>query len=256
MTHRVSHFVRYQHEDTISFGRLEGDTIHRLDRDFLDGGEPDGATVAAGDVRLLAPVVPGKVVAVGLNYASHLGGRAAPSEPGLFAKFPSCVIGPEDEIVIPPDAESVHFEGEMVLVIGRRASRVSEAEAADHLFGVTAGNDVSARHWQRDDLQWFRAKGSDTFAPLGPAVATGLDPSDLLLRTRLNGEVVQQARTSDLIFGVPQILSYITRYVTLEPGDIVFTGTPGTTSRLSDGDIVEVEIEGVGMLRNGVCADR
>lgn len=248
-------YIRYHVDDSTRHGRLEGRTIHQLNGDFLAGGEPDGVTRDIGDVRLLAPVVPGKIVAVGLNYASHLGTRDAPAEPGLFAKFPSCVVGPEDDIVLPGDTESVHYEGEMVLVIGKRASRISAAEAADHLFGITAGNDVSARHWQRDDLQWLRAKATDTFAPLGPAVSTGLEVGDLQLRTRLNGEVVQEARTSDLIFSVPEILEYITRYVTLEPGDVVFTGTPGTTSRINPGDTVEVEIEGVGVLRNGVRRD-
>lgn len=249
-----AHYIRYEAESQTHFGILEGDTIRRLDGDFIAGGQPDGSIDVLSEVRVLAPVMPGKIVAVGLNYASHLGTRDRPTEPGLFAKFPSCVVGLGDDIVLPPDAESVHYEGEMVLVIGKRASRISAADAADHLFGVTAGNDVSARHWQRDDLQWLRAKGSDTFAPLGPAVATGLDYSDLLLQTRLNGEMMQTARTSDLIFGIPQILEYITRYVTLEPGDIVFTGTPGSTSRINEGDVVEVELEGVGVLRNGVRA--
>jgi len=252
MSDRPTHYIRYDAEGQIRFGILEGDTIRRLDGDFLAGGQPDGSTDALAEVRLLAPVMPGKIIAVGLNYASHLGTRARPTEPGLFAKFPSCVIGIDDDIVLPADAESVHYEGEMVLVIGKRASRIPAEQAADHLFGVTAGNDISARHWQRDDLQWLRAKGSDTFAPLGPAVVAGLDGSDLHLQTRLNGEVMQESRTSDLIFGVPEILEYITRYVTLEPGDLVFTGTPGTTSRLTEGDTVEVEIEGVGVLRNGV----
>ena len=252
MTQSPTHYVRYEAEGDVRFGILEGDTIRRLDGDFLHGGQPQGSSDLRSDVRLLAPVVPGKIVAVGLNYASHLGTRQRPTKPGLFAKFPSCVIGLGDDIVLPPDAESVHYEGEMVLVIGSRASKVSEAEALEYVFGVTAGNDVSARHWQRDDLQWLRAKGSDTFAPLGPAVVTDLNYQDLHLQTRLNGQVMQDSRTSDLIFTVPEILAYITRYVTLEPGDVVFTGTPGTTSRLGDGDTVEVEIEGIGTLVNGV----
>jgi 2-keto-4-pentenoate hydratase/2-oxohepta-3-ene-1,7-dioic acid hydratase in catechol pathway len=251
----VARYVRFEAGGEPAFGRLDGETVHRLDGDFLSGGRPDGTTHALPEVRLLAPVTPGKIVAVGLNYASHLGTREAPTEPGLFAKFPSCVIGPGDDIVLPADTESVHYEGEMVLVIGKRASKVSAADAVDHLFGITAGNDVSARHWQRDDLQWLRAKATDTFAPLGPAVVTGLEFGDLRLRTRLNAELVQEARTSDLIFGVPQILEYITRYVTLDPGDVVFTGTPGTTSRIEAGDSVEVEIEGVGVLRNGVIRE-
>ncbi|HKK92193.1 MAG TPA: fumarylacetoacetate hydrolase family protein [Longimicrobiales bacterium] len=254
MRHDTRHYIRYESAGHVHFGRLEGDTVHRLATGFLDGGQPDGTTVQLDDVRLLAPVTPGKIVAVGLNYASHLGTRDAPTEPGLFAMYPSAIVGPEDDIVPPPGASPVHFEGELVLVIGRRASRVTVEDAAGHVFGVTAGNDISERSWQRNDLQWVRAKSSDTFAPIGPAVVTGLAFDDLLLRTRLNGEVVQEERTADLLFGVPEILEYITRHVTLEPGDLVFTGTPGTTRGMHPGDVVEVEIEGVGVLRNRVRA--
>jgi 2-keto-4-pentenoate hydratase/2-oxohepta-3-ene-1,7-dioic acid hydratase in catechol pathway len=160
-------------------------------------------------------------------------------------------------IVIPPDAANVHYEGEMVLVIGRRTRNVSPEEAARSIFGVTCGNDVSDRDWQNGpnkDLQWWRAKGADTFGPLGPAIVTGLDFSDLLLTTRLNGETVQQQRTSDLLFPAPVIVSYISRWVTLEPGDVIYTGTPGSTRKMNPGDIVEVEIEGIGILRNQVVA--
>ncbi len=254
MPHDITRYVRYESADEVHFGLVRDDTVRRLDGDFLAGGRPDGSAVPLADVRVLAPVVPGKIVAVGLNYASHLGTRDAPTEPGLFAMYPSAVIGPDDDIVPPPDAGPVHFEGELVLVIGRRASRVEAENALHHLFGVTAGNDVSERSWQRNDLQWVRAKSSDTFAPIGPAVVTGLDFEDLLLRTRLNGEIVQEERTADLLFGVPEVLEYITRHVTLEPGDLVFTGTPGTTRGMHPGDVVEVEIEGVGVLRNTVRA--
>lgn len=205
-------------------------------------------------MRLLAPCEPGKVIAVGLNYKSHLGERPAPTEPGLFTKLPSAIVGPEADIVRPAGggAENLHFEGELVVVIGKRASRVPVAEAGDYVFGVTAGNDVSERNWQRNDLQWFRAKASDTFGPLGPVLARGLDYDDLQLQTRLNGEVVQSARTSDLLFDVRTIVSYVSRFVTLEPGDVIYTGTPGTTRAMKPGDVVEVELEGVGVLRNRV----
>ncbi|UCC48880.1 MAG: fumarylacetoacetate hydrolase family protein, partial [Gemmatimonadota bacterium] len=213
-----------------------------------------GRTVPLSAVRLLAPCEPSKVIAVGLNYRSHLGERPAPAEPGLFAKLPSALIGPEDEIVIPVDASNVHYEGELVVVIGKKAKNVSVVDAADYVFGVTAGNDVSERGWQRGDLQWLRAKASDTFAPIGPAIVTGLDYNDLLVQTRLNGELRQSERTQDMLRDVEAIVSYISRYVTLLPGDVIFTGTPGTTQAMQPGDVVEVEVEGVGVLRNTVVA--
>jgi 2-keto-4-pentenoate hydratase/2-oxohepta-3-ene-1,7-dioic acid hydratase in catechol pathway len=190
---------------------------------------------------------------VGLNYKSHLGERPAAKYPGLFAKYPTSIIPHGDTIRIPQDANNVHYEGEMVLVIGKRASRVSKEEAKSYVFGVTVGNDVSERDWQRDDLQWFRAKAADTFGPLGPVLVTGLNYDDLLLQTRLNGAVVQSQRTRDLIFDVASIVSYVSQYVTLMPGDVIFTGTPGTTRQMKPGDTVEVELEGVGVLRNPVA---
>ncbi|MYL07091.1 MAG: fumarylacetoacetate hydrolase family protein [Gemmatimonadales bacterium] len=170
----------------------------------------------------------------------------------MFAKLPSSIVGPGAAIEIPPDAEVVHAEGEVVVVIGRVTRHIGPEEADDHVFGVTAGNDVSERTWQRDDLQWLRAKGSDSFGPLGPRIVTGAAWDDLRLRTRLNGEVVQDARTSDLIFSIPEIIAYASRYFTLLPGDVIYTGTPGKTSALSPGDRVEVEVEGVGVLANDV----
>jgi 2-keto-4-pentenoate hydratase/2-oxohepta-3-ene-1,7-dioic acid hydratase in catechol pathway len=212
--------------------------------------------VRLADVRLLAPVEPSKVIAVGLNYRSHLGERPVPPYPGLFAKLPTSIVGPGDGIVMPPDATDLHYEGEMVIVIGKRAHGVPEAAALDYVFGVTAGNDVSERAWQRNDLQWFRAKASDTFGPIGPVVARGLDYDNLLVQTRVNGESRQSERTSDLIFHVPAIVSYVSRYVTLLPGDLIFTGTPQSTRAMKAGDVVEVEVEGVGVLRNTVVAGK
>jgi 2-keto-4-pentenoate hydratase/2-oxohepta-3-ene-1,7-dioic acid hydratase in catechol pathway len=192
------------------------------------------------------------VIAVGLNYKSHLGDRPTAAYPGLFAKLPTSIVGPDAAIVAPEDALDLHFEGELVVVIGRRAKNVSAAEAPQYVFGVTAGNDVSERAWQKNDLQWFRAKASDTFGPLGPSIVTGLNYGDLLLQTRVNGVVLQSQRTKDLIFDVAAIVSYISRFVTLEPGDVIYTGTPGSTRAMKPGDIVEVEIEGIGVLRNRV----
>ena len=251
---QVTRYVRYSVAGTVSYGILEGEVIRELSGNLFRSPARTGRSVPLTQVTLLAPCEPGKVIAVGLNYKSHLGERPAAAYPGLFAKMPSSIVGPGADIVYPTDAENLHYEGELVVVIGRRASNVMVADAAQYIFGVTAGNDVSERNWQRQDLQWFRAKASDTFGPLGPAIVTGLDYNDLLLQTRLNGAVVQSQRTKDLVFDVATIVSYISRYVTLEPGDVIYTGTPGTTQPMRPGDVVEVEIEGIGVLRNRVVA--
>jgi 2-keto-4-pentenoate hydratase/2-oxohepta-3-ene-1,7-dioic acid hydratase in catechol pathway len=250
----VTRYVRYSVDGRVAIGVLEGETIHELAGDLFSSPTRTGHQARLADVRLLAPVDPKKVIAVGLNYKSHLGDRVPAAYPGLFAKYPTSIIGPGADIVIPADANNVHYEGELVVVIGRRASHLSEAEAPQYVFGVTAGNDVSERDWQAADLQWFRAKATDTFGPIGPAIVTGLNYDDLLLETLLNGEVVQSQRTSDLLFGVSAIVSYVSRYVTLEPGDLIFTGTPGSTRAFKPGDVVEVRIEGVGTLRNPAVA--
>jgi 2-keto-4-pentenoate hydratase/2-oxohepta-3-ene-1,7-dioic acid hydratase in catechol pathway len=247
-------FVRYAHGSQTAYGIVQGGTIRQLTGDIFGPHEITDNAIPLGDVTLLAPVEPSKVIAVGLNYRSHLGDREPASYPGLFAKYPTSIVGHGHDIVVPPDAENIHYEGELVVVIGKRARNVPVADAPDYIFGVTAGNDVSERNWQRDDLQWLRAKGSDTFAPIGPAIVTGLDYNDLLVQTRLNGEVRQSESTRDLIFSVDEIVSYVSRYFTLLPGDVIFTGTPGSTAAMKHGDVVEVEVEGVGVLRNRVAA--
>ena len=251
---KITRYVRFSFGGHSGYAILEGETLHELSGDFLAGGTPTGKTLRLSEARLLAPCVPSKVIAVGLNYKSHLGGRPAPEYPGIFSKQPTSIIGPEDLIVFPPGAEDVHYEGEMVVVIGKKATKVTPTEAPAHIFGVTAGNDVSERKWQKADLQWFRAKGSDTFGPLGPVVVQGLNYRDLKLETRLNGEVRQSQRTNDLLFGVDVIVSYVSQYVTLLPGDLIYSGTPGSTTAMKPGDVIEVELEGVGILRNKVAA--
>jgi 2-keto-4-pentenoate hydratase/2-oxohepta-3-ene-1,7-dioic acid hydratase in catechol pathway len=243
-------YVRYAAGGTTSYGILEGESIRELRGDLFANPTPTGRTMRLADVRLLAPCEPGKVIAVGLNYRSHLGTREPAAYPGLFAKYPTSIVGTDADIVIPPDAKNVHYEGEMVIVIGRTAKNVPKGQTAPYVFGVTAGNDVSERDWQSADLQWFRAKAADTFGPIGPAIVTGLNYNDLLIQTRLNGEVVQSERTKDLIFDVDTIVSYLSRYITLAPGDVIFTGTPQTTRAFKAGDVIEVEVEGVGVLRN------
>ncbi len=250
----VTKYIRYSHEGTTSYGILDGETIRVLDGDLFSSPRPSGRTLRLSDIELLAPVEPPKVIAVGLNYQSHLGNREAAAYPGLFAKYPTSIVGHGANIIIPSDSKNLHYEGELVIVIGKEAHNVSAAEAPDYILGVTAGNDVSERDRQRDDLQWLRAKGSDTFGPVGPAIVTGLNYNDLLVQTRLNGEVRQSESTADLIFSIDEIVSYVSRYFTLLPGDLIFTGTPGRTAAMKPGDVVEIEVQGVGVLRNTLVA--
>ncbi len=246
------YFVRYDHGGGASYGVLDGERIHQLDAAPWAGGRRTGATVLRDAVRLLAPAEPSKVFAIGFNYQSHRGDRELPPHPPVFLKLPTSITGPGVEIAPPPGTGELHYEAELVVVIGRTAKNVSPDEAAAYIFGVTAGNDVSERRWQADDLQWFRGKASDGFGPLGPAIATGLDYNDLLVQSRLNGEVMQSQRTRDFIHDAHEIVSHISRYATLYPGDLIFTGTPGTTSAMRPGDVIEIEVEGVGVLRNTV----
>jgi len=242
----VTHYVRYSAGGAATYGRLEGDRIQPLAGSIFDNPKPAGKPVPASQVKLLYPCQPPKVLAVGLNYKSHIGNRPAPTRPEIFYKPVTCLQNPGDPIVIPPGSKNTHYEGEIVIVIGKEPNRI---------FGYTCGNDVSERDWQNGpdkDLQWWRAKGADTFGPMGPAIAAGLDPKPSLLQTRLNGAVVQKQYVSDLLFDCEAIVSFISRYVTLTPGDVIFTGTPGTTAAMKPGDVVEVEIDGIGILRNPV----
>jgi 2-keto-4-pentenoate hydratase/2-oxohepta-3-ene-1,7-dioic acid hydratase in catechol pathway len=253
-TSGVTRYVRFRRGNTTSYGLLEGDTIRELKGGLFDGS-PGSGRYKLADVKLLYPCEPSKVLAVGLNYKSHLGNRTPPSRPEIFYKPITALQNPGDPIVIPADAKNVHYEGEIVIVMGKSAHHVSPEQAREAIFGVTCGNDVSERDWQGGpdkDLQWWRAKGADTFAPLGPVIARGLDYGKLALQTRLNGTVVQKQSTSDLLFGCPEVVSFISKYVTLAPGDVIYTGTPGSTKPMKAGDTVEIEIEGIGILKNPV----
>lgn len=256
----VKHYVRFQTlagvsygQVTVAYGLLKGKTVHELEGSIFDQHTETGQIYPLTAVKLLAPCEPTKIMAVAANYASHLGDRPRPKNPELFFKPPSALLEPGGTIVIPEGTQRCEYEGELVVVIGKKAKNVSAKEAPNYVFGVTCGNDVSARDWQENDIQWWRAKGSDTFAPLGPAVTQGLNYNDLLLTTRLNGEIRQQQRTSDLFFSVHEIVSFASRFVTLYPGDVIYTGTPGKTSPMKSGDVVEVEIEGIGILKNRVA---
>lgn len=248
----VAYYVRYEHRGRRAYGLLEQDSIREIRGGLFGARTPTGSKVKLSEARLLYPCEPATVLAVGLNYKSHLGARPAPKKPELFFKPLTSLVDPNGEIVIPRGARNVHYEGEFVIVIGKTARQVAESEALNYVFGYTCGNDVSERDWQRDDLQWWRAKGADTFGPLGPAIATGLDYRKSRLQTRVNGEVKQSQVLSDLLFDVPAIVSFTSQHVTLHPGDVIYTGTPGSTSAMKAGDTVEVEIEGIGVLRNRV----
>lgn len=253
----VTKYTRFRSGSTVAYGILDGSVVRELRGGLFDPPEETGVTYALESVTPLAPVVPGKILAVGLNYKSHLGGRPQPATPEMFYKPVTALQDPEGPIVMPRDVTDLHYEGELVVVMGKPVRNASREEAGAAIFGVSCGNDVSERNWQHGagkDLQWWRAKGCDTFAPLGPVIATGIDYGNLLLQTRLNGEVVQKQYTADLIFDCPAIVSWISNWVTLLPGDIIYTGTPGSTRKLAPGDVVEVEIDGIGVLRNPVVA--
>lgn len=253
---KVTRYVRFRDGGTVAYGIVEGDRVRQLDGDLFGSWKPTDTMRKLSEVKLLVPTRPTKVLAAALNYRSHAGDKPAPTEPQLFFKVPSCLIADGENIVIPKGTATVHYEAEMVIVIGRRAKNVPEDRALKYVLGVTCGNDVSARDWQSKDIQWWRAKGSDTFGPCGPMIVSGINYDDLLIQLRLDGEVKQKERTSRMIFSVPEIVSFVSRHCTLEPGDLIFTGTSGKTTAIKPGDVLEVEVEGVGVLKNRVVAAR
>lgn len=259
-TGSATHYVRFEQGGATSYGILDGDSIQPIGGDLFGDRAPSGDPVALGDVKLLYPCDPPKVLCVGLNYKSHLGERKPPETPEIFYKPPSALLDPGGEIVIPAGAKDVHYEAELVIVIGKEAKSVSVEDAANHIFGYTCGNDVSDRNWQngtkgdQKDVQWWRAKGADTFGPLGPSIATAFDYDKARIQLRLNGQVKQSQLVSDLLFGPAQVVSHVSHFVTLTPGDVIYTGTPGSTSPMKAGDVVEVEIDGIGILKNTVAS--
>ncbi|MBI3951130.1 MAG: fumarylacetoacetate hydrolase family protein [Acidobacteria bacterium] len=253
----ICRFRRKQTDEPARFGVIEGETILpvRGETPFQPIEVDRAHPLASSEVQLLAPCQPSKIVCIGRNYREHAAelGHDAPAEPLIFLKPPSAVIGPEEAIHLPAISQRVDYEGELVAVIGRRAFQIREDESAlEYLLGYTCGIDVTARDLQKKDVQFTRAKSFDTFAPLGPVITTDLDPSHLNIETRVNGEVKQRANTELLIFPLDVLLRFITRVMTLLPGDIIYTGTPAGVGPLKAGDVVEVEIGGVGILRNYV----
>ncbi|HEX7247759.1 MAG TPA: fumarylacetoacetate hydrolase family protein [Actinomycetota bacterium] len=248
--------LRFRHGDRIATGVAEtgDDTVRVLAGTFFEDPLPTGEELALDDVFLLAPVLPSKLVCVGKNYAAHAAefGMTVPDEPLLFLKPSTAVIGPNDPIPLLPVSRRVDYEGELAVVIGRLAKNVKAEDAYRVILGYTCANDVTLRDLQKTDDQWARAKGFDGSAPLGPWIETDLDPNDAVVETRLNGEVRQQGRTTDMVFGVATLIEYITAFMTLLPGDVVLTGTPEGVGPLAAGDVVEVEVEGAGVLANTV----
>ena len=239
------------------YGLFEGDLIHEISGPPWASWSKTSRAWPAKDVRLLAPVEPGKIVGVGRNYAAHAAelGNELPKEPLIFLKPPSSIIGPGDPIVLTPQSHRVEHEGELALVVGRRSSHLKDSDdALACLLGYSCLNDVSARDLQKSDVQFTRAKGFDTFCPVGPHVVTDLDPSDLLVETRVNGVLRQSASTSLMIYSVAFLVRWISRVMTLNPGDVIATGTPAGVGPLVAGDSVEVSVAGVGVLRNPVHA--
>jgi 2-keto-4-pentenoate hydratase/2-oxohepta-3-ene-1,7-dioic acid hydratase in catechol pathway len=250
--------ARFSHAGSIDFGIVDEDALVVLAGDPMFAGfDTTGERVPLGEVgALLAPVIPrSKVVAVGKNYRDHAAemGGDAPAEPLLFLKPNTAVIGLGDAIVLPPQSAQVDFEGELAVVIGTIAKNVKAEDAAAYIFGYTVANDVTARDLQKIDGQWTRAKGFDTFCPLGPVIETELKP-DAIIRTRVNGELKQDAKISDMVHDIPSIVAYASSIFTLLPGDVILTGTPAGVGPIVAGDTVEVEIEGVGSLVNPVRA--
>jgi 2-keto-4-pentenoate hydratase/2-oxohepta-3-ene-1,7-dioic acid hydratase in catechol pathway len=246
--------VRFRFGDRIATGVVEGDAVRALAGTFFENPVPSGEEIPLDDVRLLAPILPSKVVCLGKNYAAHAAefGGEVPEEPLVFLKPSTSVSGPGDPIPLPPISNRVDYEGELAVVIGRIARNVRAEETFRYILGYTCGNDVTLRDLQKKDEQWTRAKGFDGSCPLGPWVETELDPIDVHMETRVNGEVRQSASTSDMVFGVATIIEFVTAFMTLLPGDVIMTGTPEGVGKLEPGDRVEVVIDGIGVLMNPV----
>lgn len=250
--------IRYSGKDSdqVEFGILQDSTVYNAEGDLFSGFTAGQEVGSMDDVTLHAPIEPGKVMAIGLNYVDHVTeldkSRELPTSPVAFMKPTSAIIGPEQAIELVNPDNPTHYEAELVVVIGKTAKNVSEENALDYVLGYTVGNDVSDRTVQYEGGQWIRGKAFDTYLPLGPAIETELDISDLRVQSRLNGEQRQSESTNSLIFSIPFLISFLSRGMTLNRGDLIMTGTPHGVGPMKTGDVIEVEVEGIGVLRNPV----
>ena len=250
--------IRYQMKnEPPKYGWLLEDRIGKIEGDLFGSYKRSEASTPRVEVSLLSPIVPSKILCVGRNYVDHARelGNEVPKVPLIFMKPPSAIIMDGETILLPPQSQQVEHEGELVAVIGKRGRNITAEEASGYIFGYTIGNDVTARDLQKTDDQWTRAKGFDPFCSYGPWIDTEFDPSDAVLTCRVNGHMRQMASTRDMVFNVNLIIAYVSSVMTLEPGDLLFTGTPAGVGVLEDGDVVEVEIEGLGKLSNPVRAE-
>src|SRR4026209_1887556 len=251
--------VRYQTRDNkkAKYGWLLEDKVGEISGNPFGRYRRNEATTPIADVSLLAPTEPSKIICVGRNYVEHAKelGNEIPRVPLIFLKPPSSIINPNDTILLPPQSSQVEHEAELVVVISKRGRHITSGNAKKHILGYTVGNDVTARDLQKTDDQWTRAKGFDTFCPFGPWIDTEFDPADSVVTCRVNGQMRQMASTRDMVFNVGVLISYISSVMTLESGDLIFTGTPSGVGQLKDGDEVSVEIEGLGEIKNKVKSE-
>ena len=256
-------WIRYEAEGKVSYGIVEDDEVEEVSGSPFDSYARSGKRLALSSVKLLVPVVPPTFYACGINYTEHVKEAAAllgrepsfPSQPDVGYRANNALIAHEEPIVVPKDAtEKVQYEGELVVVIGRKAKHLSEDEASSCILGYTIGNDVSERNWQASDRTMWRSKNTDTFKPMGPWIETDADPDKMRTAVRLNGKTETEFETNNMLFGIATYVSAITRYLTLYPGDVIWMGTDGASKNMKAGDVVEVEISGLGVLRNPVVA--
>lgn len=247
--------ARYSTDSGSAYGIIEDQTLYAASGDLFGGLTKGDEVGNVADAKLLAPLDPGKIVCIGLNYALHAkesGVTELPKEPVVFMKPPSAVIGPGDAIELANPQNQTDYEAELAIVIGKTAKDVEPGDALSYVLGYTGANDVSDRVQQKGDGQWIRAKGYDTYCPIGPVIATDLEPGNLKIGSKLNGEQRQDSNTNDLIFDVPFLISFLSKVMTLNPGDLILTGTPEKVGGLTPGDTIAVEIEGIGTLTNPV----
>ncbi|SFH02825.1 2-keto-4-pentenoate hydratase/2-oxohepta-3-ene-1,7-dioic acid hydratase (catechol pathway) [Desulfotomaculum arcticum] len=248
-------FTRFSNNGETMYGVLEGEKITRLSGDFLQGNaEKLNEVYSLQDVQLLPPVIPGKIIAIGLNYVKHAeeSNKPIPEEPMMFMVSPSAVVGQDDQVILPTLDHRIDYEAELAIVIGQEAKGVKKDEALSFVFGYTCANDISDRDLQKKDIQYTRAKSFHTFKPLGPVIETSLDPNNVEIKLFINGDVRQHSNTNDLIHNVETIIEKVTEVMTLYPGDVILSGTPSGVGPLHPGDLIEVTIEGIGVLKNTV----